>query len=478
MPAQHVLLTEAANPEPGASRRELLQQHARMVEILRNRLGSDHAELFAAPVVRTSGEVAWSTGRAGPARRVDELPADEAAVLRARVERILAEVRGLGRALAAEGGASAMVGAILDQASVVPEGGLYSVGGKPVAVRWGAQSASAGMPPPPPPPPLPAAVPAPVRVAAPPPVPPAQPPAPASAPARPAATASDWPRNLVLTLMGLILLGALLWVVWRVVRTGGDTVAPSAAPPIVRGPEAAPPAAPEGGAAVPIGIDGLAKALEAATPLVIVVKGDDLGSGSAFFISDTIAVTNRHVVEGAQSGKVFLASRALGGIKEAQVIGQSVSSDVGSPDFALLRLVSAKAPSILKLGPPAPKLLDVFAAGFPGLVIRDDPAFKKLLGGDFRSVPDMNVTRGVVQSRQEGQGGTALVAHTANINPGNSGGPLVDACGRVVGVNTFFKADPAQMGKVDFAIGVETLVAFLKAAKADFRSEREPCRGR
>jgi hypothetical protein len=36
-------------------------------------------------------------------------------------------------------------------------------------------------------------------------------------------------------------------------------------------------------------------------------------------------------------------------------------------------------------------------------------------------------------------GGTQIytIFHTAAINPGNSGGPLIDACGRVIGVNTW-----------------------------------------
>ena len=36
------------------------------------------------------------------------------------------------------------------------------------------------------------------------------------------------------------------------------------------------------------------------------------------------------------------------------------------------------------------------------------------------------------------------IFHTAPINPGNSGGPLIDACGRVIGVNTWGAG--AQMG--------------------------------
>ncbi|MCS7294922.1 MAG: trypsin-like peptidase domain-containing protein [Chloroflexota bacterium] len=38
--------------------------------------------------------------------------------------------------------------------------------------------------------------------------------------------------------------------------------------------------------------------------------------------------------------------------------------------------------------------------------------------------------------------GAEFLQHNADINPGNSGGPLVDQCGRVVGVNTIQVLNP------------------------------------
>jgi hypothetical protein len=50
------------------------------------------------------------------------------------------------------------------------------------------------------------------------------------------------------------------------------------------------------------------------------------------------------------------------------------------------------------------------------------------------------------------ESGTRLVLHSAKISPGNSGGPLVDADGRVCGINTALV--PASMAGADYPISI------------------------
>src|SRR3546814_19195096 len=75
--------------------------------------------------------------------------------------------------------------------------------------------------------------------------------------------------------------------------------------------------------------------------------------------------------------------------------------------------------------------LDVVALGYPGNV---DLA-------TARSANDYITPR--TPTRSEGNmsnlqtvDGVAMLIHTAKISRGNSGGPLVDQCGRIVGINT------------------------------------------
>lgn len=233
-------------------------------------------------------------------------------------------------------------------------------------------------------------------------------------------------------------------------------------------------ALPTTGNVQPMNDRALAQHLERATAMVIVPDGGQLSTGTGFFISPNLLVTNRHVVERSKQ-QVLLVSEALKSVRRATVLRLTSSSDVGSPDFALLRLDEGTAPGTLDAANDVGKLAGVVAAGFPGVVVENDSRFRKLLAGDTAAAPDLNLTQGTVQSLQSGAGGMPLIVHTASIAKGNSGGPLVDACGRLVGINTFINVDQSQSAKINYAIRSEAMQAFLHGAGTSARTDARPC---
>jgi S1-C subfamily serine protease len=242
------------------------------------------------------------------------------------------------------------------------------------------------------------------------------------------------------------------------------------------GPSASAPAAlPTSGQAAALGGSALAQRLEQATAIVIVAGGNDLGTGTGFFIGPNLLVTNRHVVEEAAGKRLYLASKSLGSLRRATVLKVTAGSVPGSPDFALLRLDDGTAAGSLDMAADVGKLASVVAAGYPGVVLQGDSSFQRLLKGDLSSAPDLNLTQGTVQSLQAGEGGTPLIVHTASIAKGNSGGPLVDGCGRVVGINTFISVDQTQSAKINYAIRSQVIKNFLGSAGAAARSDVRPC---
>lgn len=246
--------------------------------------------------------------------------------------------------------------------------------------------------------------------------------------------------------------------------------------PVAPGPAASTQAAlPASGQATALSGAALAHRLEQATAIVIVAGSNDLGTGTGFFIAPNLLVTNRHVVEEAAGKRLYLASKSLGSLRRATVLKVTAGSVPGSPDFALLRLDDGTAAGSLDMAADVGKLASVVAAGYPGVVLQGDSSFQRLLKGDVSSAPDLNMTQGTVQSLQAGEGGTPLIVHTASIAKGNSGGPLVDGCGRVVGINTFISVDQAQSAKINYAIRSQVIANFVGSAGAAVRNDVRPC---
>jgi serine protease Do len=164
-------------------------------------------------------------------------------------------------------------------------------------------------------------------------------------------------------------------------------------------------------------------------------------AGSGVVLSaDGYIVTNAHVVSGARKVRVRLADESAaadgamqpGAVLEARIVGEDRETDL-----AVLK-VERTSLSPLPLG-DSDKLRQgqlVMAFGSPlGL--------------------ENSVSMGVVSSvaRQVKPDDTMLYIQTdAPINPGNSGGPLVDADGRVMGINTFILSQSGGSEGLGFAI--------------------------
>jgi serine protease Do len=124
-------------------------------------------------------------------------------------------------------------------------------------------------------------------------------------------------------------------------------------------------------------------------------------------------VTNNHVVTGAARLKVILQGKDY----NARVLGVSECWDL-----AVIQIDGDNFPYLEAFEGDVEPGLEVYTAGFP-------------LGD-----PEFTLTKGIVsKARADGESNWAsvgsVIEHDATINPGNSGGPLIDADGRLVGVN-------------------------------------------
>jgi putative serine protease PepD len=176
-------------------------------------------------------------------------------------------------------------------------------------------------------------------------------------------------------------------------------------------------------------------------------------TGSGFVVSkDGLIVTNEHVVDGASQVQVKVGTSDQA--QDATVVGADPSRDL-----ALLKVDATNLPT-LSLG-------DSSSVGV------GDPTYA--IGNPFGL--DHTLTTGIVsalqRSLQAPDGATidGAIQTDAALNPGNSGGPLLDADGRVIGVNSQIQtgsSSGAEGGNVGigFAIPANTVKSFIVEAKA------------
>lgn len=228
--------------------------------------------------------------------------------------------------------------------------------------------------------------------------------------------------------------------------------------------------------ALPEGVDfqgSLVDLLDQSTVLVLDLDGGSQGTG--FFVAPGKVVTNMHVIGNPPAQSVVVLGKGVQQPRRARVVAHSGSYEFLAPDFALLEVEEVDGLPHLTLTTLSERLQDVVAAGYPGLLTDTDEDLRRLAEGDMTSMPEPGVTQGVITTRQAPRG-VAVLIHTAMVSGGNSGGPLVDRCGRVVGVNTWVRSSQRDAGRINYALTTEALLAFLSQNGVGTTTSDQACR--
>ncbi|WP_320672489.1 S1C family serine protease [Patulibacter defluvii] len=166
-----------------------------------------------------------------------------------------------------------------------------------------------------------------------------------------------------------------------------------------------------------------------AVAFVTAAGGQGTATGSGFVVSaDGYVVTNEHVIDGARRVTVEIGDRKA---VPARVVGVDASTDV-----ALLKVDSGGT------------RLPVLSLGDSTSVQVGDATYA--IGNPYGL--DRTLTTGVISALHrsiQSPNGYAIndVLQTdAALNPGNSGGPLLDAGGRVIGVNSQIATSSSASG--------------------------------
>jgi putative serine protease PepD len=172
---------------------------------------------------------------------------------------------------------------------------------------------------------------------------------------------------------------------------------------------------------------------------VAVSEGGARARGTGFVVDNGgMIVTNAHVVEGASQVKVRFEDDGPG--VDGEVLGRDESSDL-----AVLRVDASNTQNLKPL-----QLADSNAVKVGDLAI----AIGYPLGLD-RTLTQ-GIVSGVGRAIQAPNGFSIdkVIQTDASINPGNSGGPLLDAAGRVIGVNSQIATAVGGSGNIGIGFAV------------------------
>jgi hypothetical protein len=207
----------------------------------------------------------------------------------------------------------------------------------------------------------------------------------------------------------------------------------------------------------------------------VVIIGTDgsqvypVSHGTGFAVSPTRIVTNAHVVrEAAMDDELRIGIVPSDGddASYAKVLVLDPKRDL-----ALLEITGKlRLPPLTLAGARERDGAEVISVGYPMNV---DRAQGLEIGDIFRPQPTVNSTGFISGQRPSRQFDSIL--HTAPIARGNSGGPLLDQCGRVLGVNSFGAESDGTDAEFYFAVSNRELLPFLRDNGVTAQVSTQPC---
>ncbi len=208
---------------------------------------------------------------------------------------------------------------------------------------------------------------------------------------------------------------------------------------------------------------------------VIIIEDDGttlypISHGTGFAVTPERIVTNAHVIaetRGNSSLSIGIVPSDGGEAIYGRLMAYSPRNDLA----LISTTASMNLPPLTIAGNAIQDAGAVTAVGYPMNVDRAQGLDTRDL---FNAQPPVK-SRGYLSGRRPSLDFDTLL-HTAPIARGNSGGPLLDNCGRVVGVNSFGAESGGTDSEFYFAVSTRELLPFLRSNGITPRINGLPCR--
>ncbi|PCJ26894.1 MAG: hypothetical protein COA96_04500 [SAR86 cluster bacterium] len=184
------------------------------------------------------------------------------------------------------------------------------------------------------------------------------------------------------------------------------------------------------------------------------------GHGTGWVVSPGVVATNWHVTNGNTTFDIFPAGT------NQEYHGELIWQGNSDRDIGLISVPNLDLTPFKLRTEDAIRGSDSYTVGFPGL--GDD-----LTG---RTNLDVSVYGGTIALVTENVAGVRIIQHTNIVNAGNSGGPLLDDCGRVLGLTTWGVEN--EQYSADFiwaSVHVAELANQLDTLGIPYETDNSPC---
>jgi S1-C subfamily serine protease len=219
------------------------------------------------------------------------------------------------------------------------------------------------------------------------------------------------------------------------------------------------PSSGQSGSAQGLNVHSVAAGVEPATVDITAAGPDGQDEGTGMVVTASGAVlTNNHVIDG--STQLSVQINGSGKTYPAVVLGTDATDDVallqmqGGLNFKTVVLGNSRA---IAVGDPVVAIGNALGLSGPETVTNG------IISATGRSVTVGDPSTGLTESLN------GLFQTSAPINPGNSGGPLVDAAGKVIGMNTAQESSTSSgqsASNVGFAIPINGAMAIARQIQA------------
>jgi hypothetical protein len=184
------------------------------------------------------------------------------------------------------------------------------------------------------------------------------------------------------------------------------------------------------------------------------------GHGTGWVVSPGIVATNWHVAQGSNSYDIHPAGTTDVYRGTLRWIGDR------ELDLALIDVPGLPLEAFPLHKEETPRGSAVYTVGFPGL------------GDDFAGIANLNVSiyGGTLSLTVENAGGVRIIQHDNIVNAGNSGGPLLDDCGRVLGLTTWGTENTdIQADFIWWSMAVSELADVMDRLNIPYTNDSTPC---